>query len=207
MKINFVTSGFPDVFTDEFITELKKHLISCKSFVFVASDFRAHDRTKHYHDKFLRLFADKGIEFEQSFIVDYEIKPDEAVRLIKSADVVWLAGGNTLIQIKHIKEYGLIPALIERNGITIGMSAGSINMAQRVVLARDDNDNIPELSVYDGIGLINFNVEPHLNEASAGHIEEIKEASKISPIYGLYDESFIEETNGEMKIFGKYRLF
>ena len=36
------------------------------------------------------------------------------------------------------------------NKIVIGISAGAINMAEKVVLAKDVEDNIPNLSIYKG---------------------------------------------------------
>lgn len=59
------------------------------------------------------------------------IMPDKAVKLIEEADIIVLAGGPTLKQISSIHEYGLAPALREQQGITIGISVGSINMAKR----------------------------------------------------------------------------
>lgn len=207
MHINFVTSGFPNGFTDEFVRELKKYLSSDLHFAFVASDFSVHEKTDRYLRLFLKLFEEKGICFGKSTIVDYEIAPTDAIHIIDNADVVWLAGGPTLTQIHHIKEYGLINALQKREGITIGMSAGSINMAKRVVLAKDLHDNVLELSIYDGIGLVDFNIEPHLDFGDKEHIADIVLASKVSPIYGLYDESFILDIDGNYSVFGEYHLF
>jgi len=108
------------------------------------------------------------------------------------------------VEIEHLKQYNLIPALQKREGITIGMSAGSINMAKRVVLARDINDNIPELAIYEGIGLVDINVEPHLDSASEEHMKEVYEASQYATIYGLYDNSFIKILDDNMDIYGVY---
>jgi peptidase E len=155
----------------------------------------------------LEYFRDKDINFREVKVIDYEVTPVKALSLIEKADVVWLSGGPTLVQIRCIKEYGLISALQKRNGITIGMSAGSINMAKKVVLAKDLADNVPDLSVYDGIGLVNFNIEPHLNTASKEHLNDVEIAAKVSPIYGLYDNAFIEDIDGEFKVYGKFKLF
>lgn len=207
MRVNFVTSGFPNGFTEAFIRALTIYLPSDPKLVFVASDFSLHQRTEQYLRHFEALFSEKGIRFHQSKIVDYRIHADEAIGFIQAADVVWLAGGSTLTQIRQIKEYNLIPALRERVGITIGMSAGSINMAKQVVLAKDLEDEVPELSVYEGIGLVDFNIEPHIDHASEEHLEDVRVASKIAPIYGLCDESFILELDGDFTVFGQYRLF
>lgn len=207
MKVNIVTSGFPHGFTDDFITEVDRYLSSRKLFVFIASDFRIHSKTKLYHDRFLRMFREKGIVFDQSCIIDCEIQPEQAAECIHRADVVWLAGGPTLKQIAHLREYGLIEALQRRDGMTIGMSAGSINMARRVVYARDVREDVYETAVYEGIGLVDFNIEPHLNEAGPDHLEDIRQAAQIAPIHGLHDDAFILELGGTMRIYGKYKLF
>ncbi|MDR1630702.1 MAG: Type 1 glutamine amidotransferase-like domain-containing protein [Oscillospiraceae bacterium] len=207
MKISFVTSGFPNGFTEEFATEIKKHLVQQGHFVFVASDFQAHDKTVWYCNHFLDAFKQKGIVFEAAQVIDFEITPEAAKEHIQKADIVWLAGGPVLTQIAHIKEYDLIGALRGRDGITIGMSAGSINMARRVVLARDLNDNVPDLSVYEGIGLVDFNIEPHFNTAAPQHIEDIQEAAALVPIYALHDEAFVKDIDGNHTFFGQYQVF
>lgn len=112
-----------------------------------------------------------------------------------------------MLQMEAIRNHGLIEALQQRNGITVGLSAGAINMAKKVVLAKDMEDGIPELSIYDGIGLVDFNIEPHLNSATREHIKDVEIAAKVAPIYGLHDEAFLEVGDDGMKVFGEYRLF
>lgn len=202
MKVSILTSGFPNGFTDDFVKCVKEHYFNNGSFLFIASDFLSHSKTDRYSDVILNMFRDKGIVFTESQVIDYRITNEKAVRCIEETDVIWLSGGDTLKQIAYLKEYNLIPFLQRREGLTIGMSAGSINMAKRVVLAKDINDNIPELAIYDGIGLVDINIEPHLNSANEEHIEEIHEASQIAVIYGIYDNSFIKIVNDKMEIFG-----
>ena len=150
------------------------------------------------------MFKSNGIIFKETHVIDNRISKKEAKEYIKKAEVVWLSGGNTLNQIKEIKEYDLIETLQNREKVTIGMSAGSINMAKRVVLAKDINDNIPELSIYDGIGLVDINIEPHFDPTDEEHNKDIYEASKSSTIYGLYDDSFIKIVDDEITIYGDY---
>ncbi len=207
VRANFLTSAFCEGFPEEFMAALRPFLPENPSFVFVASDFSGHEKSEKYCALFLRWFAEQGVAFSKTAVVDFSISREEAKKSIEDADVVWLSGGDTLLQISQIKEYGLIKPLQARSGVTIGMSAGSINMARQVVLAKDESDNIPQLSVYDGVGLVDVNIEPHVNGAGPEHIAEILEASKLAPIYGLYDGSFLLETEGKIQIFGKYDLY
>ncbi|WP_456278827.1 Type 1 glutamine amidotransferase-like domain-containing protein [Bacillus sp. AK128] len=202
MKVSILTSGFPNGFTDDFVNCIKENYSNDGSFLFIASDFSGHSKTDRYSDAILNMFKDKGIVFNEFLIIDDRITTEKAVQCIKKADVIWLSGGDTLKQIAYLKEYNLIPFLQRREGVTIGMSAGSINMAKRVVLARDINNNIPELGIYDGIGLVDINIEPHLNSAIEEHIEEIHEASQFATIYGLYDNSFIKIVDNKIEMFG-----
>ncbi|WP_058302375.1 Type 1 glutamine amidotransferase-like domain-containing protein [Gorillibacterium timonense] len=205
MKVSLLTSGFPNGFTDDFVKCVKEYYLMTGSFVFIASDFSGYSKTDHYSDVILKMFRDKGIVFDEVHVIDDRISKEKAVQDIEEADVIWISGGNTLEQIKYLKQYNLLPALQSRDCIIIGMSAGSINMAKKVVLAKDIDDNIPELSIYDGIGLVDINIEPHLDSASKKHIEEdIYEASQVATIYGLYDNSFVKIVDDKMDIFGDY---
>lgn len=204
MKVSLLTSGFPNGFTDDFIHCRKDYYDNDGSFIVIASDFTEHSKTDRYTDIFLSMFRDKGILFNEVQVIDDRIAQKKAVQYIEKADIVWISGGDTLKQIAYLKEYNLIPALQSREGITIGMSAGSINMARRVVLAKDLNDNIPELSIYDGIGIVDINIEPHLDSANEEHMEDIYEASHYAIIYGIYDNTFIKIINGTIEIYGTY---
>jgi len=204
MKVSLLTSGFPNGFTDDFIQCVKDYYHNNGSFVFIASDFAGHSKTDRYTDGFISMFRDNGIVFNEVHVIDDRITQEKAVQYIEKADIIWISGGDTLKQIAYLKEYNLIGVLQRREGITIGMSAGSINMAKRVVLAKDINDNIPELAIYDGIGLVDINIEPHLDSASEEHMKDIYEASHYTTIYGIYDNTFIKIVNDAMEIHGVY---
>lgn len=207
MKVSFLTSGFPDGFTDEFIKCIKEYYVNAGCIVFVASDFTSHSTTDKHVKIFLDMFKNNNIIFNEFHVVDDRLTQKESLQYIEKADIIWLSGGDTLMQIKYLKNYNLISFLQNRDGITIGMSAGSINMAKRVVLAKDMEDNIPELSIYDGIGLVDINIEPHLDSSSENHLNEIWEASQFSTIYGLNDNSFIKIVNNNIDIYGDYSIF
>ena len=204
MKVSILTSGFPNGFTEEFIQCIKKYYDSNGVFVFIASDFNMHSKTDKYINVFINMFNEYNITFKKVYCIDSRVTKEEAQHHIEKADIVWISGGDTLKQIKHINEYDLISDLQNREGITIGMSAGSINMAKKVILAKDIEDNIPELSIYEGIGLVDINIEPHLNGATEEHINEIYKAAQYADIYGIHDNSFIMVVDNNIDIYGTY---
>lgn len=207
MKVSILTSDFPDGFTADFVECFKEHYYCEGSFVFIASDFSGHSKTDEYLEAFLRMFRDNGIIFSQVYVIDDRITKERSAHYIEEADVVWIAGGDTLKQIGSLKSYNLISTLQSRKGITIGMSAGSINMAKKVVLAKNIEENIPELITYDGIGLVDINVEPHFNSISEEHMKYIYEASHDSLIYGIYDNAFIKIVDEKIEVCGEFIKF
>ena len=181
-----MTSGFPNGFTEMFLAELRRYLPAQGFFVMVASDFSAHEKSQQYLQQYIRDFSVHGISFQEAALVDFTISQKEAVSLVQRADVIWLSGGPTLTQIRHIKEYRLIEPLRERDGVTIGMSAGSINMARQVVVAKDLDDGIARLSQYEGIGLVDFNIEPHFASVTEERMPDIWEAAKKQMLFTGY---------------------
>lgn len=173
----------------------------------VSSDFSAHEKSMHYWGQYLQDFARNGIRFSQGLLVDFSVTSQKAASMIEVADAVWLSGGPTLTQIRHIREYGPTEVLQKRDGVTFGMSAGSINMAKQVLLAKDLNDGIEKLCQYEGIGLVDFSIEPHFADAEITRMADILAAAERAtwPFYGLYDESFIVEAQGKRTFFGPYR--
>lgn len=207
MGIHFITSGWPNGFTAVFSEQLKRYLCPQNDFVYIASDFAGHKQTQYYFSQTIQQFAKWGIVFERSAIIDDRITLEQAQEWIRKAGVILLAGGPTLKQMASIQEYRLEKELQNTSAIVIGISAGAINMAKRVVLAKDESDDIPQLSIYPGIGLTEINIEPHLGSADPAHIQDIHEAARHAPIYGLYDESFIVEDHGMRQFFGPYEVF
>lgn len=202
MKVSILTSGFPNGLTEDFAKCIKEYYRGGGSFVFITSDFSDHIKNDKYSNIFLNMFINNSIVFNEAYTIDNRISESKAIELIEGADVVWISGGDTLKQIEDMRKYNIIPALKKREGITVGMSAGSINMAKKVVIAKDLRENIPELTIYDGIGLVDINIEPHLDITDEEHMKEIYEASRFARIYGLYDEGFIKVADDSLEIYG-----
>jgi len=56
MKVSFLTSGFPNGFTDDFIERLKKYYNKKGLLAFIASDFAGYSKTDRYVDLFVSMF-------------------------------------------------------------------------------------------------------------------------------------------------------
>ncbi|HBN85580.1 MAG TPA: hypothetical protein DDZ89_17250 [Clostridiales bacterium] len=199
MKTNMLTSGFNKGFPSEFAQQLQRILTKREFFVFLASEFEhIHQKTDRYFNLFLDMFMDCGIQFNRACVVDSRMSIEKAHQVVASADVLWLAGGDTINQIHNIKEYGLIPVIQSRSGITIGMSAGSINMAKTAVCTVTCGHE--EQSIYEGLGLVDLSVEPHFNSRNIS--DELLQISQDYPLYGMCDDSVIICEDGKTTYIG-----
>jgi dipeptidase E len=81
------------------------------------------------------------------------------------AEALFMGGGNTYALLKRLREAGLLPAIRERveAGMPyVGASAGS-NVAGPTILTTNDW-NVVALDVFEALGLVRFNVNPHYKE-------------------------------------------
>lgn len=187
--VKILTSGFPNGFPNSFSKLLKTCLKASMSFVFVASEFdNIHEKTDWYCNQFLKMFSDCGINFETVNVVDGRVSKETAKDMVRNADVLWLAGGDTPTQFAYLESYGLIQCIREHKGVIIGMSAGSINMTKTAVCTLTCEHN--ELKIYEALGLVEFSVEPHFDKDNI--TKELLVLSEKYPLYGIcYDSAII----------------
>ncbi|WP_160358349.1 Type 1 glutamine amidotransferase-like domain-containing protein [Clostridium chromiireducens] len=186
--VKILTSGFPNGFPDDFNRLLKTYINTGMNFVFVASEFEnIYEKTDWYCNHFLKMFSDCGIIFSSAKVIDGRISKQTAQDLVRTADVLWLAGGDTPTQFAYLKSYGLIPYILEQKGVIIGMSAGSINMTKTAVCTLTCEHD--ELKIYEALGLVEFSVEPHFDKNNI--TEELLVLSEKYPLYGICDNGAI----------------
>lgn len=203
MNTTILTSMFADGFSQVFAHELRSLIVSRRRFAFVASDFfHLHEKTDRYFAHFLQMFARADISFEQAYVVDGRMTKEQAQAAVAEADVVWLSGGNTPVQHGDLCEYGLSTVLRDHPGVVIGMSAGSINLAQTAVCTC--NCGHTQQQMYPGIGRVNISVEPHFTPDRVA--EELLELSLRIPLYGLCDETVIIVKDDKMHCYGNVYL-
>ncbi len=105
-------------------------------------------------------------------------------KLTAEADVIWLSGGDTPTQFCYLKKYGLDAVIKKHDGVIIGMSAGSINLAKTSICTLPCEHSRQE--IYNGLGCVDISVEPHFVASEAS--DELIDLSKKYTIYGLCDD-------------------
>lgn len=63
-----------------------------------------------------------------------------------------------------------------------------------------------KLQNINGIGLVEFGIEPHFNIDNKEVLEDLKKYSKETKIYALEDDAYIIMENEEIKFYGNVYL-
>ena len=138
-----------------------------------------------------RKFFDEKVEWYKQFgitdLLYYDIdkeydegKKDELL----ACDGIFLSGGNTYHFLNNLKNRNFLSLLrdyVEKGGVLIGVSAGSIIMSETInVVTLLHDENIVGLKDYSSLGLINFDFLPHLNYDREKYLKNVVEYSRTS---------------------------
>ena len=189
---------------NNFLNNLKNNLKETKKFVLIASNPDEYEK----NDLFLKMDIEalklSGLEFQDSAILDgRNIENPELV--LENANLIFLSGGNTLIQNKFFNKINLKKYLKNTNSVIVGISAGSINSAKNVFNSPEEEQDLKNSPYMQGLELTNINVEPHfdINNASKIQMDSILFESNKRTIYGLTDGAYIIKINNKYKIYGE----
>lgn len=201
--------------SNHFIDRLKATKDKWKTFVFVCSNPDNFEKTDEFANIFSSAFNLDGFDIENVIVLDHRFVGD-IEKTILSADVVFLTGGHTPTQNKYLKEIQLDKILNKYNGIVVGQSAGSMNLAKMVFSPPDNVEDFKSnrATKFSGIGLTDINIMPHMAISFDDNVDGngkstydccIEESFNF-PIYGIYDFGFIEIENGNATAYGKTLL-
>lgn len=188
MSTYILTSMFPDGIGEQIAGRLRDIITRRERFAFVVSEFEdGYEANDGYFAFFLDMLRRAGIEFGSAYVVDGRMTPTQAQTAVRQADVVWLSGGDTPTQFGYFEKYGLSDILRQYPGVIIGMSAGSINLAETAVCTLTCEHSRQE--IYPALGCVAISVEPHFVRAQI--TDELIELSHKYDIYGLCDGAAI----------------
>lgn len=203
--INYLFSGInPEKgFTKEQANYLKKDIKDNSNIVFIASIFGDYKKNDELFENYIKYFENNNIKFRKSSIIDDRISITLAHELINDADIVFLLGGNPEMQMKSINKYDL-KKYIKKVNIVIGVSAGSMNQSKRVMY-KDDFENF-KMKDYEGLGLVEINIFPHVDLNNSSIMNEVTEISEYMELILLPNDSFVRVHNEDIKFFENYYL-
>lgn len=194
--------------TNGIADQIKQLINGNNTILYIASNPKNNEKTNSYASLFFEGLKLSGITFSEYLILDNKTK-DNIKEYIKKANLIFLSGGDTYIENEFFQQIHLKELLKNFNGIIIGQSAGSINMAEYVYNSPEEKEE-SEPIYFEGLGLSSINIEPHFildttgfNEMQMYQRSHLLEESKKRPIYALCDGSHILETDNSITVYGK----
>lgn len=150
LSSELVTERFKGLFSDN-----KNHAVAI---VTTAAEEKENNR---YSQLAKKQFSEMG--FLSIDFIDLETEPDKD---FSKYDIVYVCGGNTFKLLKFAREANFnasIESLLKRNGIYIGVSAGSIIVGPSIEIAGEVAPDKNEVGLEDltGFGITNLIVLPH----------------------------------------------
>lgn len=183
--------------------------------LFICSDPDAHEFTCRIGADIFMAFANMGIHFSAYDVLD-EQNVHRAQQLVQDADLIVLAGGHVPTQNAFFQKIGLRQLLQNHPGVSMGISAGSMNSAD-VVYAQPEEcgESAPEFVRFlPGLGLTKAQILPHYQKVRDWWLdgkrlfEDITYADSMGHIfYALPDFSYIVDDGKNALLYGEgYRI-
>lgn len=141
--------------------------------------------------------------FYQIDIVDISADGVDWRTRLADVDILWLSGGNTFHLLDQVRKTRFDAWLKDNidTKVYVGGSASSILMTPTIAVAglEPGDENTPGLVDLTGLGYVNFEIEPHCDQA---RLETVAEYAKTSgnPVYALDDLSAIKVVDSNIEV-------
>lgn len=147
---------------NSFADNLRRYLPQNPRCLFIASAPDDPAFTDRVAEEMAACFYEAGLGFSELYKLDRRNQKD-AQMLIWKSDFIILSGGHVPTQNAFFREIGLKELLKNYQGVILGISAGTMNAADRVyVQPEEPGESVPEFQRFaQGLGITKFNILPH----------------------------------------------
>ena len=121
------------------------------------------------------------------YLIDGRTSVDDMINIIKKVDIIYLFGGNPLIQLDIIKRIDYKELFKDK--VLLGISAGSMNLGKIGYYSKDDDYD--KTFFYEGLGFTDITIDPHFDINNRKQVNEIINGSYKHRIIGLPNDSCI----------------
>jgi len=197
---------------NEFIDQLRNALPSEPRALFVASNPDAHERTCRFAADTAAAFSEAGMSFSSFQVLD-GYNAEDAADLVCSSDLIVFAGGHVPTQNDFLNTVGMQVLLEDYEGTVMGISAGSMNLADMVYIQpEEDGESMdPDFVRFaPGLGLTDINLLPHYQKVKHSMLdgkrlfEDITYADSIGhTFFALPDGSYFYQNDDALLLFGE----
>ena len=145
-----------------FVDNLRRCLPENPKCLFVAAAPDDPGFTDRVAEEMAACFYEAGLGFSELYRLDRRNQED-ARMLIWKSDFIILSGGHVPTQNAFFQEIGLRGLLENYQGVVLGISAGTMNAADRVYIQPEEpGESVPEFRRFaEGLGITHVNVLPH----------------------------------------------
>ena len=137
---------------------------------------------------------------KEFYLIDRRTSVDDMINIIKKVDIIYLFGGNPLIQLDIIKRIDYKELFKDK--ILLGMSAGSMNLGKIGYYSKDDDYD--KTFFYEGLGFTDITIDPHFDINNRKQVNEIVNSSYKHRIIGLPNDSCIVIKDNEIYYINNY---
>ena len=196
--ITYIFSSFDkDIRFNEVANYFKNDMVLYKNIVFIPANFENMEKVNGYANIDVSWFKEIGINLNGITVLNDTMTKEEMFRSIENADIIFLMGGDTLKQNDFLMKNGLKPII----KIVIGISAGAINLSDISLCSKDEEDGVEKTITYEGIGRINYTIEPHFDIDNKILLQnELYPLSEKMTIYGLPNNTGVRIIDSNFEI-------
>ena len=195
-----------------FMDELKSVWPKAAKLLVIAADPDDAEATDFHVRELKDVLELGGFDLKELYIADHRNEKPMGER-IAWADVIYLAGGHAPSQLRFLREIGFANALASFDGILIGLSAGSVNMADEVYLMPEFAEEAVDpgfVRFQKGLGLTALNIVPHRDYMKSLVIHGLRMVEDIllpdsygHRFYMISDGSYFRIIDGMTEFFGE----
>lgn len=158
-----------------------------------------------------QIFAQEGMAFSHYAVLDGD-NAYEARKLVMESDLIVLAGGHVPTQNAFFHKIRLPDILKNYDGVVLGISAGSMNMAKTVYAQPEEpGESAPDYQRFiPGLGLTDINILPHYQKVKDDLVDGLRLFEDITYpdsmgrcFYALPDGSYIYQDEDHLLLCGK----
>ncbi len=145
-----------------FIDRIRAALPEYPRCLYICSSPDRHDLNCLFGADIFMAFAGAGIHFSSYHVLD-GVNAWDAARLVAQSDLLVFAGGHVPTQNAFFQQIGLSKLLKDFRGVTMGISAGSMNSAE-IVYAQPEEPGESDpafVRFLPGLGLTKVQILPH----------------------------------------------
>lgn len=196
---------------NHFVENLSEALPAYPNVLFICSDPDSYDLTDRFGGDMAGAFAEAGMPFGDFAVLDGR-NAGQAQLLIWESDLIILAGGHVPTQNAFFQAIGLRELLQDYQGVIMGISAGSMNSADRVYaqpeMAGESGAEFPRF--LPGLGLTQVNILPHYQQVKDYMLDGLRLFEDVTYgdsmgecFFALVDGSYVLERDGQTLLFGE----